>query len=85
MEGKMTSRLPDLVLDTRITVECHPEAHYHFTAGTGSKPGRYARPCEVKRVWKKEKLLGSGSFGDVYLPLRNCWRRGRATGNQRDR
>ncbi|KAJ5217800.1 uncharacterized protein N7469_011425 [Penicillium citrinum] len=67
MEGKMISRLPDLVLDTRITVECHPEAHYHFTAGTGSKPGRYARPCEVKRVWKKEKLLGSGSFGDVYL------------------
>lgn len=67
----MPPGLSDLVLDTRIRVEIHETihqtAHHRFTLDPAALSGRYTPRRERKYVWIKGKLLGRGSYGNVYL------------------
>lgn len=66
----MASGLSDLVLDTQIRVEFHQTAHHRFVfepATSTTRPTKYVRRRETQHVWVRERLLGHGSYGDVYL------------------
>lgn len=67
----MPPGLSDLVLDTQIRVEIHQTphqiAHHRFTFDSGTLSGRYARRRERQHVWIQGRLLGRGSYGNVYL------------------
>lgn len=63
----MPPGLSDLVLDTQIRVEFDSEVVYRFTFESVRVSRKYARRQERRQAWKEQRLLGGGSFGDVYL------------------
>ncbi|KAJ5975488.1 hypothetical protein N7481_009195 [Penicillium waksmanii] len=67
----MPPGLSDLVIDTQIRVDfhqtLHQTTHHRFTFEWVTLPGRYTRRREREDVWIKGKLLGRGSYGNVYL------------------
>lgn len=67
----MPPGLSDLVLDTQIRVNfdqtLHQTAHHRFTFEWVTLSGRFTRRREREDVWIKGRLLGRGSYGNVYL------------------
>ncbi|OQE44134.1 hypothetical protein PENCOP_c002G08812 [Penicillium coprophilum] len=63
----MQSTTTDLVTDTKFRVEFYSDLVHRFTIQSSSTPGQYVRRQERLDVWKKEKPVGSGSYGSVWL------------------
>lgn len=69
----MPPGLSDLVLDTQIRVDfhqtLHQTAHHRFTFEWVTFSGRFTgrRRRYREDVWIKGRLLGRGSYGNVYL------------------
>lgn len=63
----MQSNTTDLVADTKFRVEFHSDFVHRFTFQSSNAPGQYMRRKERLDVWKKEKSVGCGSYGSVWL------------------
>lgn len=59
------SRLPDLVRDSRLETRFHTKytSHIYHEADPSSRQ----RQVERKEYWKREKRIGRGGFGLVWL------------------
>ncbi|KAJ5504905.1 kinase-like protein [Penicillium fimorum] len=63
----MQSTPADLVADTKFRVEFHADFVHRFTFHSSNIPDQYVRRMERLDIWKNEKEVGSGSFGNVWL------------------
>ncbi|KAJ5952245.1 uncharacterized protein N7479_010658 [Penicillium vulpinum] len=63
----MQSTTADLVTDAKFRVEFYSDLVHRFTFQSSSTPGQYVRRKERLDIWKKEKPVGSGSCGSVWL------------------
>ncbi|KAJ5356301.1 hypothetical protein N7517_010910 [Penicillium concentricum] len=63
----MQSTTADLVTDTKFRVEFYSDLVHRFTFQSSNTPGQYVRRQERLDVWKKEKAVGSGSYGSVWV------------------
>ncbi|KAJ5580275.1 uncharacterized protein N7459_006260 [Penicillium hispanicum] len=63
----MKSDHSDLVADTKIRAEFHADLTHRFTIQSRVCAGQNVRRKETEDVWKREKLLGKGSYGTVWL------------------
>jgi len=57
------SRLPDLVLDSRLRTHSRDSITIHSYLEIDEAGGRFAR----EEHWKRERLIGGGGFGQVRL------------------
>ncbi|ORY03420.1 kinase-like domain-containing protein [Clohesyomyces aquaticus] len=64
------SRLPDLVRDSQLDTQVRPEYTRHLYVETDPTSGQ--RAIEKKEYWKREKRIGSGGIGIVWLE--KCFR-----------
>jgi hypothetical protein len=64
----MMAQIPDLVKDSKLQVQFFPEYTRHVFFVSSLVPGqRKVRREEKEERWKREKNLGAGSFGTVWL------------------
>lgn len=61
-----TTRLPDLVNDSRLLVELH-ETHAHYFNVCNNTTGQLRRRAWEKETWTRTKRLGGGATGEVWL------------------
>ena len=59
--------IPDLVQDSKLDTEFHPDLEQtrHVQYVSGSTPRQ--RRLRKEQLWKREKGLGRGSFGIIWL------------------
>lgn len=57
----------ELVADMKIRVEFRTDLVYRYTFESSNTPGEYGRRKPREDVWAKEKTIGQGSFGSVWL------------------
>lgn len=63
----MMATLSDLVNDSKLLVRFSAEYTCHDVFESDSGDGRPVRRLRKEEKWKKEKHLGQGSFGSVWL------------------
>jgi hypothetical protein len=63
----MQSTPTDLVADTKFRVEFQSDLVYRFTFQSSDSTAQFVRRKEKLDVWKKEKPVGSGSYGNIWL------------------
>lgn len=57
----------DLVNDSKLPVRFSEEHTYHDIFESDSGDGRLVRRRRKEEIWRKEKHLGEGGFGGVWL------------------
>lgn len=60
-----SSTIPDIVLDTKLEVQVHPEHTIYFRYVGNDMLG--LRPVKRAEEWKRERVIGRGGFGSVWL------------------
>jgi serine/threonine protein kinase len=70
--GEPSTRIPDLVLDSKIETTFHAEGTAVRTKHTRTAIGTSARRRRLKteETWERKSALGSGTFGTVWLEKR---------------
>ncbi|KAJ5698100.1 hypothetical protein N7462_000105 [Penicillium macrosclerotiorum] len=63
----MASATSDLVLDTKIHVELRSGYTHRFSIRSENAPGKYVRRQHREDIWRQENILGTGSYGSVWL------------------
>ncbi len=61
----MASRIPDLVVDSKLEVECFED--YSIQTRLVSDPATGQRRTLQQERWQRTKVLGRGTFGVVWL------------------
>lgn len=67
MVPKMEPSPADLVADTKFRVEFNSDLVYRFSFQSKIAPGQNIRRKEKKDVWEKQRSVGIGSYGNVWL------------------
>ncbi|KAK3378969.1 hypothetical protein B0T24DRAFT_694261 [Lasiosphaeria ovina] len=62
----MSQPLPDIVVDTNLETEIQPGHTIHYIHGAHSDDDD-SRPRKIPQRWRRERNLGRGSFGTVWL------------------
>ncbi|KAF7626482.1 hypothetical protein AFLA_013873 [Aspergillus flavus NRRL3357] len=57
----------ELVNDMKLNAEIHPDGTTHYTFEPDYSQDKADRWLPKKEIWKKEKLLGEGTYGKVWL------------------
>jgi serine/threonine protein kinase len=60
----MNSALPDIVVDTKLDVEVHPQFTIHFEREDDDIA---SRPEKHQEKWERTRRIGNGGFGAVWL------------------
>jgi serine/threonine protein kinase len=62
----MGSSLPEIVVDTRLDVQVHPEFTIHFSVDEGTAQTPTGRPLKHQEKWRPSQHIGTGGFGSVW-------------------
>lgn len=57
--------MPDLVLDSRLDTRFHEKYVYHVYEESDASRGQ--RTVQRREFWQRQRHLGSGGFGSVWL------------------
>lgn len=57
----------ELVNNMKLNAEIHPDGTTHYTFEPDYSQEKAGRWLPKKEIWKKEKLLGEGTYGKVWL------------------